>query len=165
MAVVTVKSTVITNRDATPKTVNNAHLAQSPIRETSGVCAIANGDSVNSKYIFCSVPSNAKMSELRVKAPDIGTTTTGHFGLYKTTEDGGAVVDADFFKATQSLKDGAIDTDLVAGNVLSVANHEKRLWDALGLSSDPNIWYDIVLTLDGAADAAGSVSVQAKYTV
>jgi hypothetical protein len=36
---------------------------------------------------------------------------------------------------------------------------------ALGLSADPNLQYDVGLTLTGAADAAGTVLLEVDYVV
>jgi hypothetical protein len=164
MAVVTAKSSMITNRDATPQAQTNSGIARARLHRSIGVVAIANGDSVGSKYLALSIPSSAIVSSLNISAPDIGTTTAADVGLYKSTFEGGAVVDADFFKAAVVLNAGAITkSEVLFGNVVTVANAEKRLWEHLGLSADPQIMYDIVLTLTGAADAAGSVCAEALY--
>ena len=164
MAVVTVKSAPITNRDATPAVLNNPFVDGARIKHVRGVAAIANGDSIGSKYIFGQLPSGALPISVRVSSPDIGTTTTGHLGLSKNTKDGSAVVDADFFKATLSLKDGAISkAEHVMSNVITIANGEKRIWEHLALTADPFLVYDVVLTLDAASDGAGSVLVEIDY--
>lgn len=167
MAVVTTKSAYITNRDATPAQLSNARSANASLKQASGLVAIASGDSVASKYIFFSLPSNAVVSMMRINSPDIGTTTVGDLGLYRTTKDGGAVVDADFFASALSLKDGAMAFTVVLNEsgVYPVTNMEKPLWQALGLTADPNVDYDVVLTLTGAADAAGDVLLQTQFTV
>ena len=166
MAVVTTKSTQITNRDAIPRVLTNSYLVGAMVRHARGVASIANGDSVNSKYPVCSIPSNAVPISVRKTHPDIGTTTAADVGLYKTTGDGGAVVDADFFTAATVLNAGAVTKgELVAGNVPTPANGEKRIWELLGLSSDPKIMYDVALTLTGAADAAGAVLIEIDYVV
>jgi hypothetical protein len=43
--------------------------------------------------------------------------------------------------------------------VITVANMEKRVWQLLGLSSDPGIEYDVTGTLVAAAAAAGAACV------
>lgn len=166
MAVVTTKSTQITNRDATPSVLSNSRVTKGDVTHARGVCAIANGDSVGSKLIFCSIPSNAVPLSVRVTSPDIGTTTAMDLGLYRTTKDGGAAVDADFFASALALNAGALTKSevLYESGVVTIANGEKPLWELLGLSSDPGVMYDIVGTLTGAADAAGSVLVEADYT-
>lgn len=163
MGVVTTKSKLITNRDA--KTTSNAHYGGAFIRESVGSVAVANGDSSTSKLILGQIPSNARVSDLLLTAPDIGTTTVGHVGLYQTTDNGGAVVDADFFKASQSFKDGAIaDLQVAFGNVITLALAEKMIWELLNLTADPNIMYDVVITLTGDADAAGNILAKIRYT-
>lgn len=169
MAVVTTKSAAITNRDATPKVLNNAGATGDTLKQVTGLATIVNGDSVASKFIFFSVPSNAYVRSLKVTCPDIGTTTAGDVGLYRTTQDGGAVVDVDFWASAVSLSGGALSKSEIigesgaAGGLLT--NFEKRIWETLGLTSDPNLVYDVVLTLTGAADAGGAVVLEAQYQV
>ncbi|HMU86915.1 MAG TPA: hypothetical protein PKC11_04715 [Agitococcus sp.] len=167
MAVVTTKSGGITNRDATPKVKNNAILTEGLVRENVGTVEVASGDSIGSKYIMFQVPSNARVAQLLVSSDDIGTTTIGDIGLYKTTADGGAVVDADFFASALSLKDGALNSVDVTheSGVYDIDDAEKPLWSALGLTADPSIFYDVVMTLTAAADAAGTFTLKGKYVI
>ena len=166
MAVVTTKSGFITNRDATPKVLNNSSL-NGQMNEAVGTCETANGDSIASKYIFCSIPSNCRLSQVLLYSDDIGATTIADFGIYKTTADGSAVVDADFIGSAVSLKDGALNgTDITHESaVFDPDDVEKPLWQALGLSSDPKLMYDVVATLTAAADAAGTISIKVRYCI
>lgn len=171
MGVVTTKSTAITNRDATPRVLNNASLVGSELKSVGAVASIASGDSSTSIYPLFSLPSNAVVRSLKVSSPDIGTTTVGNFGLYDTTAAGGAVVDADFFKASVSLKDGAIaKSEIVNGNVITLARMEKAIWELLAIADttilvDPAKMYDVALTLTGDADAAGVIFVECEYVL
>lgn len=166
-AVVTTKSSLIANRDAVPSIIKSRILQGAPIMHARGVVAIANGDSANSKLLLFSIPSNAVPISLRVSSPDIGTTTAGDIGLYKTTRDGGAVVDADFFASALSLSGGALSKSeaLFESGVITIANSEKMIWEHLGLSADPQIPYDVVMTLTGAADAAGVPLFEMDYVI
>lgn len=165
MAVVKVKSQQITNRDASPKVINDSAYAKGLVKKAIAEAVIGNGDSIGSKYLLFSIPSNAVVSSVKISSPDIGTTTTANVGLYKTTADGAAVVDADFFKASVSLKDGAIlKSEVAFGNVMTYANCYKKIWQHLALAEDSKLMYDVVLTLDGAADAAGTAMVEIEYT-
>jgi hypothetical protein len=112
------------------------------------------------------VPSNALVSDLRIYAPDIGTTTAADIGIYRTAKDGGAVVDADFFASALVLNAGALNgTDVLHESaVFTIANSGQELWQALGLTSDPSVFYDITMTLTGAADATGVVKLITRYT-
>lgn len=167
MAVVTTKSAAITNRDASIKVINNSRVTGAPVLQAKGLVAVANGDSIASKFIFCSVPSNAIVSNVLVTTADIGTTTVADFGIYQTTENGGAVVDADLFGSAVSLKDGALARSSIVheSGVYPYTALEKPLWEAAGLTSDPGVMFDVVGTLTAAADAAGTILVEVEYTV
>lgn len=167
MAVVTTKSGPITDRDSTPKVLSDANVSGGMLREAVGTIETANGDDIGSKYIMCSIPSNARVSQVLLYCDDIGTTTLADIGLYKNTADGGAVVDADFFGSAVSLKDGALNGSDVTHEsaVFGLEDIEKPVWEALGLSSDPSLIYDVVLTLTAASDAAGTVMLKVRYVV
>lgn len=166
MAVVTTKSAAITNRDATPVVINTAAKTDAVIRQAKGLVAVANGDSIGSKLIFCSVPSNAVASSVLLTTADVGTTGTMDVGLYRTTKDGGTVVDADFFGSAVSISGGALARSDITheSTVYPYTNKEKPLWEALGLASDPCVDYDVVGTLTAASDAAGTLLLEVEFT-
>lgn len=174
MAVVTVKSGPITQRDATPRTLANASAAGALLREAVGTVEIANGDSIGSKYIMCQLPSNARVSAVRIKNDAISTTGAADFGIYRTTADGGAVVVAAAFASAVSLTsannvplDVTHEADPTDGNTndLGLADVEKPLWQVLGLTADPKVNYDVVATLTTAAGGAGTLSVAVQYVI
>jgi hypothetical protein len=104
------------------------------------------------------------MTDLRVYCPAITTAATD-IGLYRTEKDGGAVVDADLFTSAQVLTSALNGTDVLhESTVFSLANSGKELWDALGLTSDPSVFYDVTMTLTAAAGATGTVKVIGRYT-
>ena len=166
MAVVAVKSTLVTNADALPAVLNNPRVDGGFERIEVATVAITSGDDIASTYRMFRVPSNAVMTDLRIYSPDIGTTTISDIGLYRTAKDGGAVQDADFFASALSLKDGALNgADVLhEAAVFTIANSGKELWDALGLTSDPSVFYDVAFTLTAAADATATVKLIGRYT-
>lgn len=172
MAVVTTKSAVITNRDASPRVLSNASLAEGSVRQAIGYAEAANGDSIASKYILCSIPSNA-YGELVKLYCDAITTCAGDIGIYRTTADGGAVVDVDFYASAQSLA-SAITTGTEvqheadatdSGVGFGLADLEKPLWQRLQLTRDPQVYYDVVVTLTAAAGSAGTIGLRVLYQV
>ena len=165
MAVVAVKSTLVTNADALPAVLNSPRVDGGFERLEVATAAITSGDNTGSTYRMFRVPSNAVMTDLRIYSPDIGTTTIADIGLYRTAKDGGAVQDADFFASALSLKDGALNgTDVLHESaVFSIANSGKELWEALALTSDPSVFYDVALTLTADADATGTVKLIGRY--
>lgn len=166
MAVEARKSTLVTNADATPVVLNSPRVDGGSERVEVSTVEIVNADSVGSTYRMFRVPSNAVMTDLRIYAPDIGTTTATDIGLYRTAKDGGAAQDADFFASAVVLNAGAVNgTDVLHESaVFTIANSGKELWDALGLTSDPGVFYDVTMTLTGAADATGTVKLIGRYT-
>lgn len=163
-AVVNTKSTVVTNGDATPVDLSAAYLSHGRLREAVGTLEAVNGDSIGSVYRLVRIWSGCRASQVLL-ACDAITTCAGDVGLYKTAADGGAVVDADFFASAQSLAAALTGTDVThESGVFGVEAVEKRLWEALGLTADPKIWYDVAVTLTAAAGSAGTVSAKVRYT-
>lgn len=165
MAVVATKSTYVTNADATPVDLNPSY-QNGTIREQVATIETTSGDSIGSTYRLLRVFSGWRISDLLIDADDIGTTTIADVGLYDVASlNGGAVVDADFFASALVLNAGALaNTNITHESaVVDIANKHKRLWEQLGLSTDPGKWYDIALTLTAAADAAATVTLRARY--
>src|SRR5688572_25195278 len=106
MAVVNRSATAITNRDATPRVINSPQLAGCDLKEKVGVITPATDDSANSIFRFFSLPSNARLSELLLTAADFTTAGAINIGLYRTTADGGALVDVDFITSALDLSGG-----------------------------------------------------------
>lgn len=167
MAVVEVKSANITNRDAVPRVLNSSHKVGGMVRAAADVVTVTSGNTLASIYRFFSVPSNARMIDLKLYSPDLGTTTIADFGLYQNTKNGGAVVDADFFASAVSLKDGALNgTDILhEAAVNTIANSGKAIWEALELSADPCVDYDVCATLTADADGTGVVGLKGLYAI
>lgn len=166
MAVVALKSGPITNRDASPKVLNNPIVGGGFAKIAAGVVETGSADSIASTYRMLSLPSNARVSSLRVFCDAIATAPAGDIGLYKTTADGGAVVDVDFFATAQLFSSALQGTEVkheANANNGDIANLEKPIWSALGLTSDPGIMYDVVITLTVATTAAGTIGLECVY--
>ena len=102
MAVVTVKSARISGRDSTPPVRGGLTLGPRRLYDECATVEVTNGDSIASKFILATVPSHASMRELVVYCDAI-TSAAADFGVYRTTQDGGAVVDADAFGSAVSI--------------------------------------------------------------
>lgn len=167
MAVVTIKSGAITNRDALPVVLSNSNISGSRLIEFVGTIETTNPNSIASRYIFGSLPSNARLSQVLLYSDDVGGTATADFGLYQTTANGAAVVDADFIASAVVLNAGALNgTDIThESTVFDPDDVEKMLWQALGLSVDPRVMYDVVATLTAACDAVATISLKVRYAV
>lgn len=169
MGVVARLSTQMTNRDAVPRVTNNPGAVAGMLRGFAATLETVSGDSIASTYRLAQVPSNAVMHSLRVYSDDLGTTTVADFGLYDTTENGGAVVSQTFFASAVVLNAGALNgVDILyeaATAGAELPDMEKAIWQQLGLTSDPKKNYDIVATLTAACDGAGTLAVKGTYAV
>ncbi len=170
MGVVNTTCTAITNGDATPRVLSNPVIQGATVKENCGIVAAVSGDSIASTYRIGRVRSNARVSQILISNTAI-TTCAGDVGLYKIAADGGAVVDADFFASAVSLATAQSNVDVTheaggTGNTYGdLTKKEMPLWQALGLTSDPNLFYDVVITLTAAAGSAGVVAGLTRYVV
>jgi hypothetical protein len=165
MAVVIGKSKAITNRDASPRVINNAGYANGIKKCFAGQLEGANGDSVGSTFIMGSIPSNAYIKEVLLSC-DAMVAGAADIGLYKNTEQGSAVVDADFFASAVVLNGALTNSDVThESGVFGIEHKEKMVWEVLGLSSDPSIDYDVVLTLTTGLGAAGTLALNCDYAI
>lgn len=162
MAVVNTKSTAVTNADATPVDLNPQYQSRGVLRESVSTLEAVSGDSIGSTYRMVRVASGWRVSDILLDCEAI-TTCAGDVGLYRTAADGGAVVDADFFASAQSLATALHSQNVTnESGVVDIANKGKRLWEMLALTADPNVYYDVVVTLTAAAGSAGTITLRAR---
>lgn len=166
MAVVTVKSTAITNADAKPKAFSTPNIARGKLHQSIGVAAVANGDSIASQYRLARVLSGDRLATLSLFCSAI-TSAAANIGLMETNDNGGSYVvtatvtgtqSAAIFAAAQSLA-SALNGQNITYSVTTLANMEKRVWELLGFTSDPGRSFDLTVTLTAAATAAGTVGM------
>ena len=168
MAVDALKATAITNADATPPVLNNARLTKMQMHESVGTAQATASASIGSTYRLARIPSNARVSEVIYSGDAFDTTGAGDIGIYQTAANGGAVVDADFF-ASALLMTSALPNTAVTheSGVFGVEDVEKPLWEALGLSADPQRNYDVAITLTAAngAGATPDVTLRVRWGI
>lgn len=166
MATVSVSSTQITNRDASPRVMSQARISKGSLLSSCGTLETTAADSIGSKYKLAQIPSNARVAQVLLSCDSLGTAGAADIGIYQTTDNGGAVVDADHFASAQALTSALKNSDVThESGVYGVEDIEKPLWEALGLSADSKRDYDVVLTLTTATIDAGTVSLQVIYAI
>lgn len=164
MAVVALKGANITNLDASPSVKVDPALLGGRVRLSIDTVELANGDSIGSTYRLARIPSNANISSIRLFCDAI-TSGAADIGLYRTATDGGAVVDADCYATAQSIASASAVGIETAFEVRDIANAQRKVFQDAGLTSDPNVFYDVTLTLTAATTAAGTVTLRVEYTV
>lgn len=173
MAVVNIKSSLITNADATPVVLSNPYTAfGGDVTETSSVTVGAT-DSATSTYRVCLLPSSAMLTDLRIMNETSMTTGTSYkFGVLFNTVDGGAVVVANsdliFASAISLVTTRSIWTSIYFPSILNAgglsANTTLRIWELLGFTTDTFKMYHLAVTAVTAATVGGNLAVQVSYT-
>lgn len=153
------KSAQITNAEAIPAVLNPAYQDGGRVRVKrayrTNVLAVSDAGST---YRFFRVRSSDMMKALVLENATLGAACTGDIGLYRTTKDGGAVVDADFFASAFAMTANLAPVSVMReSGILTLPNAEKRIWEALGLTADPMLEYDVAITLVVASSAVGGM--------
>ena len=162
MAVTHSKSTTITNYEAAQQTLANKTKIGGVLRESIETFELTADDATSTTRFF-RVHSGWRISSLGWASDDVATSGTIHVGLHDTTENGGAVVDADFFLASQVLTSGPTAMAYITPAAVAIENLGKELWEMLALTSDPNKWYDVSVTVATALGAVGTLTLAVKY--
>lgn len=166
-------SQIITDLDASPVVKTNTTEIGGVKRVAIATLAMTTG-AVSDIKRFVRIPSRALVLSVEVNNDDLDSngapTLATDLGLYRTTADGGAVVDADFFASAVITLQAATTsfTDLTYESaVITVANRAKRLWEQLALTADPEVMYDVAFTYTtgAATHANGNATVRVEYVV
>lgn len=165
MAVANTKSTAITNADATPVVITNRNIIKGPVFCACATVEVAAADDDGSVYRMVRLPSNARVISMTRFNDAITAGTVYDLGVYQTAANGGAVVDADVFATDADLSSASVVGVEMRYEVADINGIEKRLWEVLGLTSDPQREYDIAFTGDTVGTAAGTISLEVLWTV
>ena len=176
----TAKGVEITNLDATPRTTLEAASGGGKLRVFMDTIAAGTGDlDDNDIIVMAQVPSNAKLTSIRIYNDDLdgATSATFNVGLYNgpqaytisgTTTAADAVIDEDCYVTLSTQFQGAVTapTELLAEtrNVNAIANF---VWEDGGLAEDPGVPLRIAITMSATpgSAAAGDITMVVKYVV
>ncbi len=174
----TLKSTLITNRDATPKVLTDGFIAEGQLSQCYGFIFSGASDAAGTEYKLVSVPSNARLSSLNLINTTLGNSSVIDVGAwYPTTvpQGGGAFLAASLAGTmigssnfrTAMLGDTANTTPLemlVTTNTRQGPNYQEMpLWQMLNLSADPECMIDLGISVRVAVATAGYVGLKATY--
>lgn len=165
MAVVNTKSNYVTNADATPMVRSQRSLCGAPVLTAVATLEVASGDDDGSIYRFVRLPSNAVIHSIGIYNDALTSGTDYDLGLYQTAANGGAVVDKDILvdgTSMASARVAALDGLFVTNDI---ANIEKKLYELIPLTTDPQRDYDLCLTANTVGSASGTISIKVLYTV
>lgn len=167
MAVDHVKSTQITNYDATPRLVPTAgRQGPSPIFYSDGYATAVASSSADATYQLVRLPSTAIVKEVFFESEAQGA---GAFdvGLYYATDGSSplavssllaaAAIDQDFFATVIDCASAVKKTNITDESAVYTLNERSMpLWQAAGLTADPGGNFDIVATVKTTAVTTGT---------
>lgn len=164
MATEALKSTPLTNADASPVVFNNPRVVGARLVHAVGTLEAAGGDA-NSTYRLVRVSARDRIKRVELATDDLGTGLTLNVGLWDVTDN--AVEDADFFASAVDVATAAVArTDIsYESGVRDIANAGKTLYEELSLADTPanrSRVFDIYASSVSAA-ATGTITVWVEY--
>ena len=157
-------STLISNRAAIPRVAND-NWTNAKVKTTGpGIVEVSTATDTADVIRFCRVKSNAVIKQVLLSCDAISTSGAMDIGIYQTDDNGSAVVDADHFASAQGVTSALVDSNVAhESGVYGIENKSKPLWEALGLTEDPGIEYDVAGTLTADMGGAGTIVLEVTY--
>ena len=179
MAVVTIKSNAITNRDATPTVQTDALISGGELAHAFGYVFTGSADSAASNYKLASVPSSAQLASLGWVNGALGsgcvldvaawypTALQSGGGAFLAQSSAGAFIGSSTF--TTQITGNTANTTwselmITTGTQASPNYWEQPLWALLGLASDPECVIDLGFSVRVAVATAGYIAMKAIYS-
>jgi hypothetical protein len=139
-----------------------------------GSVAVGAADSATSYYPLVSLPSSAMVRAVLLTCPAGMTTLAGDIGVFKNTANSGGVTtgvaantgSGTIFASATTLAAAADRKEAtnLNSNAYPTDKREQPLWQAIGLSVDPNLTFDIGIKVTTAnTGAAGRVGLEVQY--
>ena len=176
-AVVNLKSTPITNRDAAPPVINDGRLERGVLKSAIGYVTAGTTDTGNttyatgSTYVIASLPSTAMVRNVLLTCAAL-TSGVVSIGVGKNTANSAgnaypaaiSAIATALFASAQSVASA-----LSKSNVTNQSGHytfdkqSQPLWQAAGLSADPGGTLDIVILVTTSLTAGGIIGLEVQY--
>ena len=176
MAVDHVKSTVVTDLDATPAEVaSKGKGGAGDLIVIDGHAVAVASSSADATYQLVRIPSNAKVKEVHFESAaqgagkfDVGVyyATNGRVPGHATSLLAAAAIDQDFFATVIDCASDVVRTDITnESGTNTIDKRQLPLWEAIGLTSDPKCDFDIVATVKTTAVTTGTgrIGLTVKY--
>lgn len=168
MAVENLKTTGITNLDASPVVANTAgHQAGAKLAEVDGFVTVSASASTTSTYRLARLPSRAIVKYIIFESEAQGAGKFNLSAYYSdSTTDGTSAANQALIVPTTGDQFWATDIDCASavtptdktnqsGNY-TMDKRVKQLWDALGLTTDPGGFIDVVAVCHTTAVTTGT---------
>jgi len=159
-----IKSTAVSNADATPRVPNESFEDAGIVRASTGFVTVTSGKTTGSIYPIVRVPTNCRVISVRITNAAGSASSAFDVGVY--APNGGAAVSAALFGSAIACTNANVDLDITGeSTTYTNAQRLKRLWDAAGASSDPGGSYDICLTSTATNAASFAVGLEVLWTL
>ena len=177
MAVDHVKSTPITNMDASPPAFSTAgeggpgYLMSVSSGDVVGIAS----SSIDATYQFVRVPSNCKVKQV-IFSSEAQAAGTVDIGVYYATDGEGnkptsllvaAAISRTLFAAAVAVTSASGQVDVTRQSATyTPLKQNQPLWQAAGLTSDPGGFFDIVGSLAAAlTTGTGKMGLTVNFTI
>lgn len=166
MAVTTTEhSAIIDGFAASPPTFINPGYYGGTLKVQVARVSIADNDDVASIFRLFRVKSTDTVISMRYFTPDTLTAMAGDVGLYRTVEEGGAVVDVDAYASAVSFATANTTVGVEVGfEARTVSVLGQPVWDDIASqSTDTSLNYDIAITITTQVTDPGTLTVMLLY--
>lgn len=176
MTTETLKSNSITALDASPPTRSTSGAFGAGRRQyVRDYVSPVNGKTTGSIYLLARIPSNARDVTVILETAGTITTLTGDVGLYysdlasecvgRAAGLQGTAIDADFFASAMAAPAVKTPTDVTSeSDNYTLALRDNELWDAAGLSADPQCPVDVAFTTTATNNLTNGALLSAQVS-
>ena len=165
MAVVNAKSLAVANADASVQTLSPSYLSEAKAVRMIGTIAKAASDNDGSTYRIARLHSSWRVSSIWLYNDAFTAAAAWGLGLYSTAANGGAGVSSQcYFTGWAPTAASLVGSEFAFGaGARSPSKIGQQVWADAGLTADPNLFYDLVLTAATAGAIAGNISWNIEY--
>lgn len=171
MAIVTRKTTIITNADNGVK--SSALLDRGKIYSTLGTIQVAADDSATSQYRFCRLPSQTCINSILLFCDALTSGISYSIGLYDAIDGGGAATNSSG-STTSSPSLFGIGVSLTGARIIPlelrfnnspISTIGQTIAQLLGFTTGgAKSYYDLVITAVTPSTVAGNISLEVRYS-
>ena len=166
MAVITTTHSAIINAlAASPPTLIDPATFGGNVKTQIARVAIVDNADVGSIYRMFRVKSTDVVLSILFYTPDTLTAMAADVGLYRTVQEGGAVVDADAYASAASFATANVLAGTEVGfEARGVGVLGQPVWDDIaGVSADTRLSYDIAVTITTQVTDPGTLTMLLRY--
>lgn len=159
--------TLLTNTYGSPPVQNQTGVDSGRLQVKQASCAIptTGTDLAGSTYRMCQVSSGDLIEALKFSATALtaGAISIGLYESNSSTIAEGVSANDHLFATSINCASAVAPTDERFNN-LAITTLGQRVWQLLGLASDPKKTYDLVYKSTTGATAAGTLGLQYTFT-